>query len=84
MSQPRIRAPRLHKEHRNLARSLDDLGFDTGLTEKNHLRLTHRDSGRVIYGSGTPSDFRAHRNLMAQVRRLLKGQGMDVSEQMRC
>lgn len=46
--------PRLRKEHRTLARDLDDLGFDTGLTSRGHLLLTHRNSGRVIYGPGTP------------------------------
>ena len=72
MTRPRTRAPRLRKEHRQIARDLDCMGFDTGLTEKNHLRFTHRATGRVIYGPGTPSDHRSYKNVMAQVRRFIR------------
>ena len=40
------------------------------LTSGGHIRLTHRRSGKTIFASRTPSDWRSDRNLASQVRRV--------------
>jgi hypothetical protein len=48
-------------------------GWSVGRTARGHLRLTRDGAPGPIFGSGTPSDWRAVRNLQAAVRRAERG-----------
>ncbi len=43
------------------------------ITSGGHIRLTHRRSGKTLFASRTPSDWRSDRNLASQVRRAERG-----------
>lgn len=43
--------------------------WSVDVTKGGHIRLTHTKTGRVLFTSRTPSDWRADRNFQSQVRR---------------
>lgn len=60
-------AERLSKTVRELLKQLP--GWSHDMT-RGHLKLTHLDSGCVVFTSKTPSDVRSHKNAIAQCRRI--------------
>lgn len=62
---------RMRKAHRELESRLEPLGWAVvGFTGGGHLRLRHHPSGAAWITPSTPSDCRAVRNLLADLRRL--------------
>jgi len=58
----------MKKDLRKLTRMLADQGFVVRHTSRGHLAIS-RDGHRVAVLAGTPSDYRSHRNGLAQLRR---------------
>ena len=54
---------------RELETRLGDADWRVELTRGGHLRWRHR-SGAFVFGASTPGDWRAGRNLRAQMRRV--------------
>jgi hypothetical protein len=61
-------AKRFRRDFKEVASALDEQGWKIGLTRKRHLRF-ESPTGLIIYSSGTPSDWRARKNLVAHLRR---------------
>lgn len=59
----------MSKRLSGLLRKISDQGFTTELTSKGHYRILGPDGRLVAYTSGTPSDWRVQRNLIAELRR---------------
>ena len=59
---------KFRKEAPALARSLDEQGWQTGLSRKGHIKFTSPE-GKVVYVSGTPSDRRVYMNIVSDFRR---------------
>lgn len=57
------------KEIRRLVRRLNDAGYDTRVTSRQHLLVSH-NSRVITCFAGTPSDHRSWRNSMAPLKRL--------------
>jgi hypothetical protein len=54
---------------RDIEKAAKEQGFKVGRTKKGHPVFTPPDPTKgVIYGSGTPSDVRSIRNLLAKLR----------------
>ena len=49
-----------------MAELAEEFGFDLGETARGHARFVHRQTGSVVFGSGTPSDCRAWKNIRAK------------------
>lgn len=43
--------------------------MDTHITAKSHIRFVYGRTGAIIIHSGTPSDTRSEKNLMARAKR---------------
>ena len=43
--------------------------WTVSVTRGGHIRLTHTATGKVLFASRTPSDWRSDRNFASQVRR---------------
>lgn len=58
------------KELRNLAKLAKEQGWEFGRTNSGHVKFCspYSDTPPVFY-SGTPSDHRSHKNLLAKLRR---------------
>lgn len=54
---------------RQLLRRIEKQGFTTQNTSGGHLKITSPD-GKPIFAASSPSDRRAMKNLIAQLRRL--------------
>jgi hypothetical protein len=55
---------------RDIARAAQEQGWEIGVTKKGHLRYVPPDREQpIVIGSGTPSDKRALKNFVAQLRR---------------
>lgn len=61
-------------KNRKVIKEMQQRGWDHAITGKCHLKFTFRESGYSIYYSGTPSDHRAHKNMIALARRVERGQ----------
>ncbi len=62
----------MKKSARELRRAAEPLGWSVdGITGGGHLRLVH-ESGGVYYAPATPSDSRARRKALADMRRLAR------------
>lgn len=44
--------------------------WSVDVTRGGHIRLTHTRTGKVLFASRTPSDWRADKNFLSQVRRV--------------
>lgn len=56
------------KRERDLGKAFP--AWSVSITKGGHLKLTHKSSGRSLFTSRTPSDWRADKNLASQVRRM--------------
>jgi hypothetical protein len=56
------------KEVKELIREAKAAGWKVTLTRNSHLKFVSPD-GHVLHSGGTPGDWRAQRNLRAQLRR---------------
>lgn len=55
---------------RDIEKAAREQGWHTGRSRRGHPVFTPPDpSKRKVYGSGSPSDWRAIRNLLAQLKR---------------
>jgi predicted RNA binding protein YcfA (HicA-like mRNA interferase family) len=55
---------------RNLEKAAKEQGWEVGRTKKGHPKFVPPDpTKRIVVGSGTPSDRRAIRNLLAELKR---------------
>jgi predicted RNA binding protein YcfA (HicA-like mRNA interferase family) len=55
---------------RDIERAAQEQGWEVGRTGKGHPRFVPPDkTKRIVVGSGTPSDWRALRNLLADLKR---------------
>jgi predicted RNA binding protein YcfA (HicA-like mRNA interferase family) len=57
------------REMRQLMRRVEKQGFTTENTNGGHVKITSPD-GKPIFASSSPSDGRAIKNLISQLRRL--------------
>ena len=57
------------REMRQLLRRVEKQGFATENTNGGHLKITSPE-GKSIFASSSPSDGRAIKNLIAQLRRV--------------
>ena len=62
------------QELRKLVRCLVDQGWTLDRTKGSHIKLTCPNTGQVMFGPSTTSDWRAVRNFRARARRM----GADV------
>lgn len=58
----------MHKELRTIVKALEEQGFETTVTSKQHVIVT-RDGRMIATFSGTASDWRSIRNGLAPLRR---------------
>lgn len=58
----------MKKEMRQIAKALEEQGFEVSVTKKGHVLVT-RDGEFVAMFSGSPSDWRSMRNGIAAARR---------------
>lgn len=58
----------MKKELKKIAAALEAQGFEVDVTNRGHLRV-YLDGRRVATFSGTPSDWRALKNSLADARR---------------
>jgi predicted RNA binding protein YcfA (HicA-like mRNA interferase family) len=56
-----------------IAKTARSEGWDVDWTRGGHIKFTHK-SGVVVYGGSTPSDYRAARNLLANLRQVERGE----------
>jgi len=62
------------RRERELTRDAGPLGWKLeGTTGGGHLRLRHPGSGLVYFTSATPSDWRARRKTLSDLRRMARG-----------
>lgn len=55
---------------RDIERAAKEQGWEVGRTKKGHPRFVPPDPTRgIVIGSGTPSDWRALKNLLAELKR---------------
>lgn len=54
---------------RKVRRDAETQGWLSSLTTKGHWKFVPPDSGRLVYFSGSPGDYRAIKNFVAQMRR---------------
>lgn len=59
---------RFRREFKDVTRALDAQGWTITTTKKRHLRF-ESPRGLIIYSAGTPSDWRARKNLVAHLKR---------------
>ena len=57
---------------RPIVNAARERGWTTDLTSKGHIRLLHPRYG-IVVTSGSPSDWRARKNLEARLRRAERG-----------
>ncbi len=60
------------QQRRLMSELAAQFGFELGETTRGHARFVNRDSGAVVFGSGTPSDHRAWNNIRAKLKRVSK------------
>ena len=58
-----------YKAMKQFVREYVRLGFNVIKTRRNHWRFTHPDMAYPVFGPSTPSDYRAIKNLEAEIRR---------------
>lgn len=46
-----------------------DLGYEVYRRRNSHLQFRHTMTGESVFASGTPSDWRAEKNVRAKLRR---------------
>lgn len=55
---------------RDLEKAAKDQGWEVGRTKKGHPKFVPPDrTKKIVVGSGTPSDWRAIMNLLAELKR---------------
>lgn len=55
---------------RDLEKAAKEQGWEVGRTKKGHPKFVPPDPMKeIVIGSGTPSDWRAMKNLLAQLKR---------------
>jgi len=55
---------------RDIEKAAKEQGWEVGRTKKGHPRFVPPDPTKeIVIGSGTPSDWRALKNLLAQLKR---------------
>jgi len=59
----------MSKEMKRIVKEAEALGWRVERTRNNHLSFYSPDGQSVIHSGGTPQDWRATRNLVAQIRR---------------
>lgn len=59
----------MKKDIKKLRRALERDGFTVQDTPGGHTRITHPDKPGIVFGPSTPSDWRALKNMKAQIRR---------------
>lgn len=58
----------MNKELKKIRKALEEQGFDTTVTKNGHLRVFLNGIWVTTF-SGSPSDWRAHRNALAAAKR---------------
>lgn len=59
---------RFRRDYAHVARALDDAGWAIGMRGSGHIAFTG-PKGELVIGPSTPSDHRAVKNLLANLRR---------------
>ena len=54
---------------RHLVEEAEALGFRAYRRRSGHLMFRHNGRGRTVFAPGTPSDWRAEKNVLADLRR---------------
>ncbi len=62
---------RRHKHVRELIARANAEGWSGTLTGKGRIRLTHKRASRCVIASDSPSDYRAWKNTLAEMNRLV-------------
>lgn len=63
---------------RDLKLEAERMGYTIGQTKNNHLKITHPKVVSPIFASGTPSDQRVLKNVVAKMARMLRQSGVSV------
>jgi len=61
------------QQRRLMAKLAAQYDFELTETARGHARFVSRRNGEIVYGSGTPSDRRAWKNIRAQLKRVAQG-----------
>ncbi len=67
--------PRVTKD---LVRWAKDNGWQVDMTGGQHLRFRHPSGGKAIYTALTPGDYRSHLNALADLKRVMRQQGVEI------
>lgn len=59
-------------EMKKVRRQLERLGFTATKTRRGHWKFGHPDMEGFVFAAATPSDYRAIKNLFAELRRRMR------------
>lgn len=63
----------MNKEVKNFLADAEKIGFRlVCVTGRKHLRLQHDETGVLYFTGGTPSDVKARKNALSEMKRLVR------------
>lgn len=55
-------------------------GWVTTQAKNSHFRFRHPKGGPQVYCANTPGDYRSHLNALADLKRVMRQQGVEIKE----